>query len=354
MGLVSSQGSFAGQNGFSGQDESIPLFYMWRRIGNWRGMVRSARSHPGRKSRNAARVGSHDCAGDGKKGKDKGKSEFLRRAAGRKLRKRSSIRCLTWMAVLAFLGMPGAAGMLGQSTPSPAPAQQTPAAQSPQDENPFPGDAPQAPAAKPAQNPKPDAAKPDAAKPASENPFPGEVTDVPIIPVPGGPVAGAPGSGTGGGDAGRIPRRDSNPDGDPVRSPDLPGNFTSDDGFSSSRSGLKGMAAEDDNDARPGNSAKHRTREQTIKEDLDVGSYYLDRKNWKAAQSRFASAFALDAENADAVWGLAEAERHLQLYKDSAEHYKLFLSYDPDGPHGREARKALEEVEAAKPGQASK
>jgi hypothetical protein len=55
----------------------------------------------------------------------------------------------------------------------------------------------------------------------------------------------------------------------------------------------------------------------------------------------------LDKENADAVWGLAEAERHLQLYREAAEHYQLFLSYDPQGPHGRAARKALSEVESA-------
>jgi hypothetical protein len=265
--------------------------------------------------------------------------------------------------VAAFVAVPGTEAIFGQSTPSPSPAQQTSPAR--KDENPFPGDAPQAPAAKPAPNPKPDATQPDAAKPASDNPFPGEETDVPIIPVPGGPVAGTPGSGSGAGSGGpgRIPRRDSDPSGDPVRSPDLPGNFASDgssgsaqsdDGFSSSRSGLKGLPAEDDNDGRPGKSAKNKTREQTIKEDVAVGGFYLDRKNWKAAQSRFASAFALDAENPEAVWGLAEAERHLQLYQESAEHYKLFLSYDPDGPHGREARRALEEVEAARPVSASK
>jgi tetratricopeptide (TPR) repeat protein len=106
---------------------------------------------------------------------------------------------------------------------------------------------------------------------------------------------------------------------------------------------------EDDSDQKPGKSTKNPTREQVIKEDLDVGGFYLDKKNWKAAQARFASAFALNGENPDSLWGLAEAERHLQLYKDAAEHYKLFLSYEPDGKRGREARKALAEVEAAQP-----
>ena len=134
-----------------------------------------------------------------------------------------------------------------------------------------------------------------------------------------------------------------------MRTPDGAGNVVTDDGYSSSRSGLNQVPVEDDSDERPGKSTKNKTREQLIKEDVDVGSYYLDRKNWKAAQGRFASAFGLDSENPDAVWGLAEAERHLQLYQEAAGHYKLFLSYEPEGRRGREARKSLEEVEAARP-----
>jgi hypothetical protein len=132
-----------------------------------------------------------------------------------------------------------------------------------------------------------------------------------------------------------------------VRSPDGDARTANDDGFSSSREGVRQAPVEDDADAKPGKPGKSKTRAQAIKEDLDVGGFYLDKKNWKAAQGRFSSAFALDAENPDTVWGLAEAERHLQLYKEAAEHYKLFLSYEPDGKRGREARKALEEVEAA-------
>jgi len=138
--------------------------------------------------------------------------------------------------------------------------------------------------------------------------------------------------------------RNADPNGDPVRTPDAPGQ-AEDDGFSSSRSGMVNLPAEDDNDGRPGKSTKNKTREQVIQEDLDVGGFYIEKKNWKAAQARYAAAFALDKENVDAVWGLAEAERHLGLNKEAADHYTLFLSYDPDGPHSRAARKALGEVE---------
>ena len=130
-----------------------------------------------------------------------------------------------------------------------------------------------------------------------------------------------------------------------MRSPDPPDTST-DDGFSSSRSGLPSLPPEDDSDARPGKSVKNKTREQLIAEDIDVGRFYLDKKNWKGAEGRFADAVGLNGEEPEAVFGLAEAERHLQLFKEAAEHYRLFLSYDPDGPHSRAARKGLEEAES--------
>jgi hypothetical protein len=231
-------------------------------------------------------------------------------------------------------------------------------------ENPFPEDPAKAQApdtqpgqakpsdAKPSET-KPSETKPGGAKPdgSSDNPFPGETSDAPIIPVDPGTTSGSgsdSGSTRNGSASDADPRRGADPDGDPMRSPDPAGN-TTDDRFASSRSGLRQIPAEDDNDGRPGKSSRNKTRQQVIKEDLDVGRYYLDRKNWKGAQARFASAFSLDGENPDAVWGLAEAERHLELFKDAADHYKLFLSYDPDGPHSKPARKALEEIELARP-----
>jgi tetratricopeptide (TPR) repeat protein len=278
------------------------------------------------------------------------------------------------MLLVGVCAVAGVPLLLAQSAPPPASPAPSPAtSQSPiqagsQQGNEFPEDAPKAAGKeKPVAGQKSDSrqdsnvSKPKA---AGDNPFPGEDTDAPIIPVepsPGvGPGAGAgsagrpdsrSGSGSGSSSSGSdgTPRRDADPDGDPVRSPDGLAHTVNDDGFSSSRNGLNQMPVEDDSDARPGKSTKNKTREQVIKENLDVGGFYIDRKNWKAAQSRFASAFSLDAENPDALWGLAEAERHLQLYKEAAAHYKLLLSYDPDGPHHREARKALEEVEAASP-----
>ena len=253
-----------------------------------------------------------------------------------------------------------------QPTTQPATPQTTPA----QSDNPFPGEpqpaqpqqktpqsAQQQSSPQPAapQSGKPQTPAPDA-KPGSDNPFPGEDENAPVLPTgPGDAPEAAPRPGEAAGDrasdragdsASAARQRGDDPDGDPVRTPD-PAGLRENDGFSSSRSGGPDLPMEDTTDARPGKSVKNKTREQLVQEDLDVGEFYTEKKNWKAAQLRYAAAFALDRENPDAVWGMAEAERHLQMYKEAAEHYQLFLSYDPDGPHGKAARKGLEEVESS-------
>ncbi|HTJ30609.1 MAG TPA: tetratricopeptide repeat protein [Acidobacteriaceae bacterium] len=215
-----------------------------------------------------------------------------------------------------------------------------------QSDNPFPGDEkkPAQQQQQPAQQQQQPAQQPASKPGQSDNPFPGEDSNAPILPADN---ANAPTPAPREGDASGVPaKRGADPDGDPVRSPD-PAGLQENDGFSSSRSGgpdLSGL--ENETDAAPGKSAKNRTREEIVAEDINVGGFYTEKKNWRAAQSRFASAFQLDKENPDAVWGLAEAERHLAMYKEAAEHYQLFLTYDPDGPHGKAARKGLEEVEA--------
>lgn len=240
-----------------------------------------------------------------------------------------------WMAAGAMALALCGTGAHGQQTPSQTPSQS---------DNPFPGDAPKDKKAQQQQQPQQQA---PAQKPVSDNPFPGEDSNAPILPTDNGsapvptPRDGAPRSDSGS-TASRS--RGADPDGDPVRTPD-PAGLQENDGFSSSRTGGPDLGMEDVTDAKPGKSVKNKTREEIIKENINVGGFYIEKKNWKAAESRYAAAFQMDKENPDAVWGLAESELHLAMYKEAAEHYQLFLTYDPDGPHGKAARKGLEEAE---------
>jgi hypothetical protein len=197
--------------------------------------------------------------------------------------------------------------------------------------------------------------KPPAAPPQSEsNPFPEDTSKVPVLPskigpaLPQGSYSGSDyGSGTG-----SVPL--AGDDQDPVRSPDDPApeaGSGEDQGWSSSLTGLDKLLPKADDD-QPG---KRKRKEQEIapehketsKEDIDVGNYYLDNKNWRAALSRFESAMVLDPENPEVYWGMAEAERHLGDFLDAKTYYQKVAEYDPDSRHGKESIKALKEPEIA-------
>ncbi len=199
-----------------------------------------------------------------------------------------------------------------------------------------------------------EAKKPATTQPASgANPFPEDTTDVPVMPskvTPPLPDSTYRASERDGENM-RVPAPGE--DTDPARSPDDPVAESGSDQTETFSSSLKGMEkllpnADDD---QPGKKKKKETKEPTHQEaaasDIDVGGYYLDRKNWKAALSRFESAMVLDPENPEVYWGLAEAERHLGNFADARSYYLKVVDYDPDSRHGKDARKALKEPEIA-------
>ena len=121
-------------------------------------------------------------------------------------------------------------------------------------------------------------------------------------------------------------------------------------GSSSSLAGLERLLPQPDED-QPSRKRKLAVKEPTHQEaaskDIEVGNYYLDRKNWRAALSRFESALILDPENPEVYWGLAEADRRLGNLADARANYQKVVDYDPDSRHGKEARKALKEPDVA-------
>jgi tetratricopeptide (TPR) repeat protein len=193
------------------------------------------------------------------------------------------------------------------------------------------------------------AQKPAAGAPTSANPFPEDTTNVPVLPAASGPAVPVSKDEESAPASGKV--LFSSDDLDPVRSPDDPEPEAVSDqpgDSSSSLNGLEGILPREDED-RPTGKKKNKAKveepvhEETAKEDVSVGGYYLEKKNWKAAQSRFQSAMVLDPEDPEVYWGLAESAYHLGDFASARGWYTKLLDYDPDGPHGKQARKALKD-----------
>ncbi len=180
---------------------------------------------------------------------------------------------------------------------------------------------------------------------SSSNPFPEDTSTVPVMPskttpaLPEGTYRGA--------ESAPLPLPGE--DADPVRSPDDPAPEAASGTEADSSSSLKGLERllprpEDDQPEKKKKLLfKEPTHQEAATEDINVGGYYLQTKNWKAALSRFESAMVLDPENPEVYWGLAEAEHHLGDFASAKAHYLKLLEYDPDGPHGKQARKELKD-----------
>ena len=204
------------------------------------------------------------------------------------------------------------------------------------------------------QKPQPNSSQPGAPAQSSTNPFPEDTSTVPVMPskIPPPLPQGTYRPEDRGPDSSPVPLRGE--DVDPIRSPDDPApearsgaDADSSADSSSSLNGLERLLPKPEDD-QPGKKKKllvikETTHQEASSKDIEVGNYYLDRKNWKAALSRFESALILDPENPDVYWGLAEAEHHLGDYAHAKAHYLQLLEYDPDGPHGRQARRELKD-----------
>jgi hypothetical protein len=186
-------------------------------------------------------------------------------------------------------------------------------------------------------------------KQSNANPFPEDTSSVPVIPTGNAPDL-PPGENGEAGSRMPLPPVDR----DPVRSPEDAGRAAEEQEQSSSSSlaGMDTLLPSPDDDTQPGKRNRKGAQivpehHETAAEDEDVGNYYLDSKNWKAALSRFESALVLDPDNPDVYWGLAESERHLGDFASARANYLKVTQYDPDSRHAKEARKALKEPEIA-------
>ena len=189
-------------------------------------------------------------------------------------------------------------------------------------------------------------------KPADANAFPEDTSNVPVMPSKETPALPDGTYGGEGAAASRVPLPSE--DLDPVRSPDdLASEAESEPSpnSSSSQMGMDKILPTTDDDQSTGKKRKLSVpgpeHKETSAEDIEVGQYELDRKNWKAALSRFESAMVLAPDEPEVYWGLAESERRLGNLVAARGYYQKVVDYDPDSKHGKDARKALKEPEIA-------
>ena len=196
------------------------------------------------------------------------------------------------------------------------------------------------------QNPPPQSKPSDQQKPKpsdQSNPFPEDTNSVPVMPSGNAPADEAP-AGTA-----NVPAPTA--DSDPVRSPDDPTEASgSSDSSSSDFAGMDRLLPPPDTDTagKKGRGAQPEPdHQESAKEDENVGNYYLNEHNWRAALSRFESAAVLDPENPDVYWGMGEAQRHLGQFGAAKASYLKLIDYDPDSKHGKEAQRLLKDPELA-------
>jgi len=77
---------------------------------------------------------------------------------------------------------------------------------------------------------------------------------------------------------------------------------------------------------------------------IEVGTFYFKKGSYKAALSRFQEALQWKPGDADATFMLAQTFAKLGQQSEARANYEAYLKILPDGPHAKEARKALDKL----------
>ena len=80
---------------------------------------------------------------------------------------------------------------------------------------------------------------------------------------------------------------------------------------------------------------------QQAAKDIEVGYYYLNEKNYVAAESRLKEAVEFQPDAAAAWVGLAQAQQKLGKKADARRSYEAYLKLSPDGKDADKVKTAL-------------
>jgi len=99
----------------------------------------------------------------------------------------------------------------------------------------------------------------------------------------------------------------------------------------------------------PKHLSEDEQKERTATQDIEVGYFYLNEKNYRAAQSRLQEATELKPGSAAAWVGLAQAQQKLGQTEAARQSYEQYLKLNPDSASAEKARKALASLQQPKP-----
>jgi tetratricopeptide (TPR) repeat protein len=82
---------------------------------------------------------------------------------------------------------------------------------------------------------------------------------------------------------------------------------------------------------------------------IEVGNFYFKRENYRAALNRYQEALHWKPDDAEATFKSAESFEKIGRLQEARAGYEAYLKLLADGPHAREARKALSKLPAPLP-----
>ena len=89
----------------------------------------------------------------------------------------------------------------------------------------------------------------------------------------------------------------------------------------------------------------HAWNPHKAEKDIEVGEFYMKRKNFRAAEDRFREALTYKPGDAIATYRLAEALDAEAHYGEAAKEYQEYLKIPSSGKFSSDARKALARLE---------
>jgi len=79
--------------------------------------------------------------------------------------------------------------------------------------------------------------------------------------------------------------------------------------------------------------------------DIEVGQFYLKRKNYRAALDRFDEALHYKPRDAEATYYLAVTQENMALFTQAYQNYRNYLGIYASGPFARQCEEAIRRLE---------